>query len=65
MVESNCDAKVTNGIAKVLEKYKDNSTKKEKEYLISLSYNTSHFYGLKMQSKNNKNSMYIKLNHQI
>ena len=34
------------GIAKIIEKYKDNLTKTEKEYLISFSYNTSHFYGL-------------------
>ena len=34
------------GIAKIIEKYKDNLTKKEKEYLTSFSYNTSNFYGL-------------------
>ena len=33
-------------IAKIIKKYKDNFTKKEKEYLTSLSYNTSNFYGL-------------------
>ena len=46
MVESNCDVKVMKGIAKIIEKYKDNLTKKEKEYLLSFSYNTSNFYGL-------------------
>ena len=46
MVESNCDTKVMKGIKKIIEKYKDNLTKKEKEYLISFSYNTSNFYGL-------------------
>ena len=46
MVESNYDAKVMKGIAKILEKYKDNLTKKEKEYLTSFSCNTSNFYGL-------------------
>ena len=30
MVEANCDAKVMKGIAKIIEKYKDNLTKKEK-----------------------------------
>ena len=30
MVESNCDVKVMKGIAKIIEKYKDNLTKKEK-----------------------------------
>ena len=46
MVEGNCDAKVMKGRAKIIEKYKDNLTKKEKEYLTSFSYNTSNFYGL-------------------
>ena len=31
--------------AKIIEKYKDNLTKKEKEYLTSFSYNASNFYG--------------------
>ena len=30
MVEANCDAKEMKGIAKIIEKYKDNLTKKEK-----------------------------------
>ena len=30
MVETNCDAKVIKGIANIIEKYKDNLTKKEK-----------------------------------
>ena len=34
------------GIAKIIEEYKDNLTKKEKVYLISFSYNLSNFYGL-------------------
>ena len=46
MVEANCDAKVMKWITKIIEKYKDNLTKKEKEYLTSFSYNTSNFYGL-------------------
>ena len=46
MVETNCDTKEMKGIAKIIEKYKDNLTKKEKEYLTSFSYNTSNFYGL-------------------
>ena len=46
MVESNCDTKVMKGIANIIEKYKGNLTKKEKEYLISFSYNTSNVYGL-------------------
>ena len=46
MAESNCDTKVMKGIAKIIEKYKDNLTKKEKEYLISFSYKTRNFYGL-------------------
>ena len=44
MVEGNCDAKVMKEIAKVIEKFKDNLTKKEREYLISFLYNTSNFY---------------------
>ena len=46
MVESNCDTKVMKGIAKIIEIYKDNSTKKEKKYLKSFSYHKSNFYGL-------------------
>ena len=42
----NCDTKVIKGIVKIIEKYKDNLTKKEKEYLISFSYNTSNFCDL-------------------
>ena len=33
MVDANCDAKVMKGIAKTIEKYKDNLTKKEKNIL--------------------------------
>ena len=46
VIEGNCNAKLMKGIAKIIEKYKDNLTKKEKEYLTSFSYNTSNFYGL-------------------
>ena len=46
MVEANCDAKVMKGIAKIIEKYKDNLTKKEKNILQVSHYNTSNFYGL-------------------
>ena len=46
MVEANYNAKVMKRIASIIEKYKDNLTKKEKEYLTSFSYNTSNFYGL-------------------
>ena len=35
-----------NGIAKIIEQYKNNLTKKEKEYLTSFWYSTSNFYGL-------------------
>ena len=41
MVESNCDARVMKGIAKIIGKCKDNFTNKENEYLISFPYNTS------------------------
>ena len=33
MVATNCDTKVMKEIAEIIEKYKDNSTKKEKGYL--------------------------------
>ena len=46
MVELNFDAEVMKGIAKIIEKYKDKLTKKEKEHFTSFSYNTSKFYGL-------------------
>ena len=42
MVESNCDAKVMIGIARILEKDKGILTQKEKQYLTSFSYNTSN-----------------------
>ena len=35
MVESSCETKIMRGIAKIIEKYKDNLTKKENEYRIS------------------------------
>ena len=73
MVESNCDAKVMKGIAKVIEKYKGNLTKREKEYLISFSYNASKCYGLPKIHKSKliqnaikeQQRMYILSNHQI
>ena len=46
MLEANCDAKAMKGIAKTIEKNKDNLTKTEKKYLASFSYNTRNFYGL-------------------
>ena len=46
MVEANYDAKVMKGIAKIIEKYKDDLTKKEKGYLTNFSNNTSNFYCL-------------------
>ena len=46
VIEGNCNAKLMKEIAKIIEKYKDNLTKKEKAYLPSFSYNTSNFYGL-------------------
>ena len=46
MVEANCNAKVMKRIASIIEKYKGNLKKNEKEYLTSFSYNTSNFYGL-------------------
>ena len=46
MIESNCDVKVIKEVAKNIEKYKDNLTKKKKEYLISFSCNASNFSGL-------------------
>ena len=52
MVKSTSDAKLMKEIAKIIEKYKDNLTKREKEYLISFSYNTSNFYGLPKIDKN-------------
>ena len=39
MVELNFDAEVMKGIAKIIEKYKDKLTKKEKEHFTSFSYN--------------------------
>ena len=37
MVEVDCDAKVMKRIAKIIKKYKDDLTKKEKEYLTNFS----------------------------
>ena len=73
IVESNCDAKVMKVTAKVIEKYKDNLTKKEKNilqvshitqviYLASLKFTNLNLF--KMRSKNNKKSMHVLLNHQ-
>ena len=46
MFELNCDAKVMKGIAKILEKCKDNLTTTTTKNLTSFSYNLSNFYGL-------------------
>ena len=46
MVESNCDSNIMKEIGKIIEKYKGNLTKREKEYFLSFSYNISNFYGL-------------------
>ena len=60
-VEVNCDAKVMKGIAKMIEKYKDNLTKKKKRYLTSFSYNLLIQNAIKEQQIE---VMYILLNHQ-
>ena len=68
MVESNCDSKVMKGKAKIIEKYKYNLTKREKEYILSFWYNKSNIYNLPKirKSKLIQNAgMYILLNHQI
>ena len=68
MVEPNCDSKVMKGKAKIIEKYKDNLTKRGKLYILSFSYNTSNFYSLPKihKSKLIQNaSIYILLDHQI
>ena len=52
MVKLNSDAKLMKEIAKIIEKCKDNLTKREKEYLKSFSNNTSNFYGLPKIDKN-------------
>ena len=46
VIEGNCNAKLMKGIAKIIEKCKDNLTKKEKEYLANFSNNASNFYDL-------------------
>ena len=46
MIESNYDSKVMKGIAKIIEKYKDDLTKRQKEYILSFSYNASNFHSL-------------------
>lgn len=46
IVELNCYAKVIKAMAKMLDKYKANLRKKEKEYLITFSNNTSNFSDL-------------------
>ena len=53
MAEPNFDAKVMKGMVKVLQKFKVNLTKKEKQHLVGFSY------------KCNNKTMYILLNHQI
>ena len=46
MVKLYCGARIVKKIAKILEKYKHNITKKEKEYFINFSSNISNVYGL-------------------
>ena len=46
MIEANCNANIMKGIAKIIEKCKDNLAKKEKEYLTNFSNNASNFYDL-------------------
>ena len=46
MFEANFDVKVIKGIAKIVEKYIDKLTKKEKRYLTSFSYDRNNFYVL-------------------
>ena len=46
IVELNCYAKVIKAMAKMLDKYKANLRKKEKEYLITFSNDTSNFSDL-------------------
>ena len=40
MVGANCDAKVMKGIAKIIEKYKDNLRKKKKKNIFYVSHIT-------------------------
>ena len=70
MLEANCDTKVTKKITKIIEKYKDNLTKKEKENFTNFSYNTINFCDLPkihksklIQNASKKKSMYTLLNH--
>ena len=51
-VEANCDAKVMKGIAKIIKKYKDNLTKKEKEYLTQVSHITQVISMASLKFKN-------------
>ena len=44
MVEANCHAKGMKGIANIIEKYKHNLTKMEKEYLTSFPLKSTNFY---------------------
>ena len=56
------------GIAKTIEKCKDNLTKRQEEYILSFSYNTSNFYSLPKIHKSKliqNTSIYILLNHYI
>ena len=53
MAEPSFDAKVMKGMVKVLKKFKDNLTKKEKQHLARFSY------------KSINKTMYILLTHQI
>ena len=72
MVEANCDARVMNEIAEIIEKYKDKDklTKKNTfqvfhitQVICMASLKLTNLNQIKIQSKNNKKSMYILLNH--
>ena len=45
-IDSNCDMKVITKLKKLIEKYKDCLTTKEKDYLINFRFSSSNFYGL-------------------
>ena len=51
-LEANCDAKAMKGIAKIIKKYKDNLTKKEKEYLTQVSHITQVISMASLKFKN-------------
>ena len=66
MVESNCDVKVMKGIARIIEKYEDNLTKRElTQVILMASLKFANLNLFKTRSKNNKKSIYILFKHQI